>query len=189
MVGEIRDEETANLVTHSALTGHIVLSTLHTNNALGVVPRLVDMGIKPYLIPSSLQMALAQRLVRRLCDDCKEKIEPDPKVRELLLKEIESFPAEIKNSLKIEKPLSIYINGPKGCAKCKKTGYSGRIGVFEALMMTPSLSSTILKEPSEAMIEKEAVAQKMITMRQDGILKVLKGVTTIEEVLRVTEEK
>jgi len=189
MVGEIRDEETANLVTHAALTGHIVLSTLHTNNALGVVPRLVDMGIKPYLIPPSLQLALAQRLVRRLCDDCKEKIEPDPKVRELLLKEIESFPPEIKNSLKIEKPLSIYINGPKGCAKCNKTGYSGRIGVFEVLTMTPSLSSTILKEPSEAMIEKEAEAQKMITMRQDGILKVLKGVTTIEEVLRVTEEK
>jgi len=189
MVGEIRDEETANLVTHSALTGHIVLSTLHTNNALGVVPRLVDMGIKPYLIPPSLQLALAQRLVRRLCDDCKEKIEPDPKIRELLLKEIENFPPEIKNSLKIEKPLSIYINSPKGCAKCNKTGYSGRIGVFEVLTMTPSLSSTILKEPSEAMIKKEAEAQKMITMRQDGILKVLKGVTTIEEVLRVTEEK
>jgi type IV pilus assembly protein PilB len=189
MVGEIRDEETANLVTHAALTGHIVLSTLHTNNALGVVPRLIDMGIRPYLIPPSLQLAIAQRLVRRLCDNCKQKIEPDPKIREFLLKEIEKLPPEIVNSLKIEKPLSIYINNPKGCAKCNKTGYSGRIGVFEALTMTPSLSSIILKEPSEEVIRKEAEEQKMVTMKQDGIIKVLKGVTTVEEIIRVTEEK
>lgn len=189
MVGEIRDEETANLVTHAALTGHIVLSTLHTNNALGVVPRLIDMGIRPYLIPPSLQLAIAQRLVRRLCDNCKQKIEPDPKIREFLLKEIEKLPPEIVNSLKIEKPLSIYINDPKGCAKCNKTGYSGRIGVFEALTMTPSLSSIILKEPSEEVIRKEAEEQKMVTMKQDGIIKVLKGVTTVEEIIRVTEEK
>jgi len=189
MVGEIRDEETANLVTHAALTGHIVLSTLHTNNALGVIPRLIDMGIRPYLIPPSLQLAIAQRLVRRLCDDCKQKIEPDPKIKELLLKEIEQLPPEIVSSLKIEKPLSIYINNPKGCAKCNKTGYSGRIGVFEALTMTPSLSSLILKEPSEDVIKREAEAQKMITMKQDGIIKILKGVTTVEEIMRVTEEK
>jgi type IV pilus assembly protein PilB len=189
MVGEIRDEETANLVTHAALTGHIVLSTLHTNNALGVVPRLIDMGIRPYLIPPSLQLAIAQRLVRRLCDNCKQKIEPDPKIREFLLKEIEKLPPEIVSSLKIEKPLSIYVNNPKGCAKCNKTGYSGRIGVFEALTMTPSLSSIILKEPSEEVIRKEAEEQKMVTMKQDGIIKVLKGITTVEEIIRVTEEK
>jgi type IV pilus assembly protein PilB len=189
MVGEIRDEETANLVTHAALTGHIVLSTLHTNNALGVVPRLIDMGIRPYLIPPSLQLAIAQRLVRRLCDNCKQKIEPDPKIRELLLKEIEKLPPDIVNSLKIEKPLSVYINNPKGCAKCNKTGYSGRIGVFEALTMTPSLSSIILREPSEEVIRKEAEEQKMITMKQDGIIKILKGITTVEEIIRVTEEK
>jgi type IV pilus assembly protein PilB len=189
MVGEIRDEETASLVTHAALTGHIVLSTLHTNNALGVVPRLIDMGIRPYLIPPSLQLAIAQRLVRRLCDSCKQKVEPDQKIRELLLKEIEKLPPEIVNSLKIEKPLSVFINNPKGCSKCNKTGYSGRIGVFEALTMTPSLSSIILREPSEEVIRKEAEAQKMITMKQDGIIKILKGVTTVEEIMRVTEEK
>lgn len=189
MIGEIRDEETAALVTHAALTGHIVLSTLHTNNALGVVPRLIDMGIKPYLIPPSLQLAIAQRLVRRLCDNCKEKITPDPKIRDILLKEIEKLPPEIKNSLKIERPLSIFINNPKGCPKCNKTGYSGRIGVFEVLTMTPTLSTLILKEPSEEALKKEAEAQRMITMKQDGIIKVLKGATTIEEVLRVTEEK
>lgn len=176
MVGEIRDEETAGLVIHAALTGHIVLSTLHTNNALGVIPRLIDMGIKPYLIPPSLQLAIAQRLVRRLCDNCKEKIEPEPKIQELLLKEIANFPPEIKNSLKLEKPLSIFTNGPKGCPKCHNTGFSGRIGVFEILTMTKSLASIISKEPSEAMIKKEAEAQKMITMEQDGILKVLNGV-------------
>jgi len=189
MVGEIRDEETASLVTHAALTGHIVLSTLHTNNALGVVPRLIDMGIRPYLIPPSLQLAIAQRLVRRLCDNCKQKIEPDQKIRELLSREIEKLPPEIVSSLKIEKPLSVFINNPKGCAKCNKTGYSGRIGVFEALTMTPSLSSIILREPSEEEIRKEAEAQKMITMKQDGIIKILKGVTTVEEIMRVTEEK
>jgi len=150
---------------------------------------LIDMGIRPYLIPPSLQLAIAQRLVRRLCDNCKKKIEPEPKIQELILKEIENFPPEIKNSLKIEKPLSIFTNASKGCSKCNNTGFSGRIGVFEILAMTKSLSSIILKEPSEAMIQKEAEDQRMITMKQDGILKVLKGVTTIEEVLRVAEEK
>lgn len=187
MVGEIRDEETASLVIHAALTGHIVLSTLHTSNALGVIPRLIDMGIKPYLIPPVLQLAIAQRLIRRLCDNCKKKIKPGPKIQDLILKEIENFPPAIKKSLKIEKPLSIFTN--KGCLKCSNTGFSGRIGVFEILTMTESLSDIILKEPSETMIKKEAENQGMITMKQDGILKVLNGITTIEEVLRVAEEK
>ena len=187
MVGEIRDEETASLVIHAALTGHIVLSTLHTSNALGVIPRLIDMGVKPYLIPPVLQLAIAQRLVRRLCDNCKEKIKPGPKIQDLILKEIEKFPSTIKNSPRLKKPLSIFIN--KGCPKCSQTGFSGRIGVFEILTMTESLSDIILKEPSETMIKKEAENQGMITMKQDGILKVLNGITTIEEVLRVAEEK
>jgi len=187
MVGEIRDEETASLVIHAALTGHIVLSTLHTSNALGVIPRLIDMGIKPYLIPPVLQLAIAQRLIRRLCDNCKKKIKPRPKIQELILKEIENLPPEVKKSLKIEKPISIFTS--KGCPKCGQTGFSGRIGVFEILAMTESLSDIILKEPSETMIKKEAENQGMITMRQDGILKVLSGTTTIEEVLRVSEEK
>ena len=189
MIGEIRDEETANMVTHAALTGHIVLSTLHTNNALGVVSRMIDMGIKPYLIPSSLQLAIAQRLVRRLCDGCKIKIEPEQKIKDFLMEEIKHLPPDILATLKINKPLTIYAHNPEGCSKCNRTGYSGRVGVFEVLSMTPSLASTILKDPSEGAIKKEAELQGMVTMKQDGVVKILKGVTTAEEVLRVTEEK
>ncbi len=186
MVGEIRDEETASLVIHAALTGHIVLSTLHTSNSLGVVPRLIDMGVKPYLIPPTLQVAIAQRLVRRLCDNCKVRVKPNPKIRELILREVEAIPAAAKADLNIPKNLEIY--GTKGCQKCNNTGFSGRIAIFEAMAMTKTLSDIILKEPSETMLSKEAEAQGMITIRQDGLMKVLRGVTTIEEVLRVTEE-
>jgi len=187
MVGEIRDEETASLAIHAALTGHIVLSTLHTNNAAGVIPRLVDMSIKPYLISPTLQLVIAQRLVRRLCDSCKKKIEPKPQIRDLILREVDSLPIDIKKTLKISKNLMIYAS--QGCEKCEKIGFSGRIALFEILLMTDSLANVILKEPSEAQILTEAKNQGMITMKQDGILKVLKGITTIEEVLRVAEEK
>ena len=187
MVGEVRDEETASLVIHAALTGHIVLSTLHTNNAIGVIPRLIDMGLKPYLIPPTLQLALAQRLVRKLCEKCKKKIKPKPEIRDLILKEVDAFPPAIKKNLQLPKTLTIYT--PQGCRECNNTGFSGRIAVFEILSMTPQLSEIILKELSETKILEEAKRQGMITMKQDGILKVLKGVTTIEEVLRVAEEK
>ena len=186
MVGEIRDEETANLVVHAALTGHIVLSTLHTSNVLGIIPRLIDMGIKPYLIPSTLQLGISQRLIRRLCDDCKKKIKAEPEIQELILQEVENLPPAVKNSLKIEKPMSIFTN--KGCSKCHNMGFTGRIGIFEILTMSKNLAETILKDPSEAVIAKEAKEQGMITMRQDGILKVLEGITTIEEVLGSAEE-
>jgi type IV pilus assembly protein PilB len=185
MVGEIRDEETASLVVHAALTGHIVLSTLHTNNAIGVIPRLVDMGIKPYLISPSLNLTIAQRLIRRLCDNCKQKIEVAPEIRSFILKEIESMPAIVRDSLKIEDPLTVFTQ--KGCSKCRDSGFSDRIGIFEVLIMNNSLAEIILKEASESMIKKEAERQEMITMRQDGILKVLNGLTTIEEILRATE--
>ena len=187
MVGEVRDEETASLVIHAALTGHIVLSTLHTSNAIGAIPRLIDMGIRPYLISPTLQLVIAQRLIRRLCDYCKEKVKPSPELEEFILKEIEKLPANVKNSLKIEKPLMVY--AARGCPHCAKTGFSGRVGVFEVLIMTPSLAEIILKTPSEAEIKKEADRQGMITMQQDAILKVLKGITTIEEALRVVAEK
>jgi len=187
MVGEIRDEETANLVTHAALTGHIVLSTLHTSNAPGVIPRLVDMGIKPYLIPPVLQLAIAQRLVRRLCDKCKKEIKPKLEIENLIIKKIDTFPLVVKKNLKIPKPFSIWT--AVGCKKCNNTGFSGRIAVVEILSMTDQLAEIILKKPSEFEISKEGERQGMVTMYQDGILKVLKGVTTIEEVMRVTEEK
>jgi type IV pilus assembly protein PilB len=187
MVGEIRDEETASLAIHASLTGHIVLSTIHTTNSLGVIPRLVDLGIKPYLISPTLSIAIAQRLVRRLCPACKKKIKPKAKIKELILKEINSLPPAVKQKIVIPKSFSIYEN--TGCKDCNKMGFVGRIGLFEILEMTNELSDIILKEPNEPKIKKEAERQKMVTMKQDGILKVLDGVTTIEEVLRMAEEK
>jgi type IV pilus assembly protein PilB len=186
MIGEVRDEETASLVIHSALTGHIVLSTLHTSNVLGVIPRLIDMGIKPYLIPAALQCALAQRLVRKLCSECKKEIKPKQEIKEMMLKEIEEMPLSVKKELGSLKSITIY--EPGGCQKCFNSGFEGRISLFEVLSMTDSLADIILKSPSEAAIRKEAKDQGMVTMKQDGILKVLKGITTIEEVLRVAEE-
>ena len=184
MVGEIRDTETAELATHAALTGHIVLSTLHTNNALGVIPRLIDLGVQPFLIPATLNIAIAQRLVRRLCPKCKEKVEPQGKIREIIMEELKNLPPSERKELGRD----LYIWRARGCSECGQTGYSGRIGIFEVLSMTKSLAKIILTEPSEDKIKKEAQKQKMISMRLDGILKVLKGITSIEEVIRATEE-
>ena len=187
MVGEIRDEETAALATHAALTGHVVLSTLHTSNAAGVIPRLIDLGVKPYLIAPTLSIAMSQRLVRKLCPSCKKKIKPAKEIRDLILNEIENFPPAIKEKMEIPKSLEIY--EPQGCSKCGREGYFERVALFEILSMTDELANISLKEPSDTEISKEAKRQGMMTMKQDGILKVLAGVTTIEEVLRVAEEK
>ncbi|MDP3991238.1 MAG: GspE/PulE family protein [Candidatus Nealsonbacteria bacterium] len=181
MVGEIRDTETATLVTHAALTGHIVLSTLHTTNALGVIPRMIDLGVAPFLIPPSLSLAIAQRLVRILCPDCKKQIMPEPKVKEMLLKEIEGLPLSAKKDVKVGQNFKIY--AAQGCKKCNSEGYSGRIALFEILEMTPQLAEIIMKEPTEAKILQEAKRQEMLFMKQDGILKILAGVTSVEEVL------
>jgi len=187
MVGEIRDEETANLTTHAALTGHLVLATLHTNNSFGVIPRLIDLNIRPFLIPPTLELAIAQRLVRKLCQDCKKKVEVTNDIKQLILKELESLPALKKKEIKISSDLQIF--EPQGCKKCSFSGFSGRIGLFEVLEMTRSLSEIVLHEPSETKIAQEALNQGMVSMKQDGILKVLEGITTIQEVLRVAEEK
>jgi len=187
MVGEIRDSETAALTTHAALTGHIVLSTLHTSNVLGVIPRLIDLGVQPFLLPSALSIATAQRLARKLCQNCKRKVKPKKETRDLILKEIDKLPEKVKKEIKIKEPLTIF--EPVGCRDCHNTGFSGRIALFEILEMTPQLAEIILRETSEAKILEEAKRQGMITMKQDGILKVLDGITTIEEVLRVAEEK
>ena len=187
MVGEIRDSETAALTTHAALTGHIVLSTLHTSNVLGVIPRLIDLGVQPFLLPSALSIATAQRLARKLCQNCKRKVKPKKETRDLILKEIDKLPEKVKKEIKIPEPLTIF--EPVGCRDCHNTGFSGRIALFEILEMTPQLAGIILRETSEAKILEEATRQGMLTMKQDGILKVLDGITTIEEVLRVAEEK
>jgi len=185
MVGEIRDEESADLATQAALTGHIVLSTIHTNNAVGVVSRLVDMKIRPFLIPSSLNISIGQRLARRLCPYCIEKVEPLPNIEKMIINELSILPKSVRDSVKI--PSKIYIYRSKGCSKCNNKGEKGRIGIFEILKMTSELEKIIVEDPIETLLEAEAKRQGMIDMRQDAILKALEGKLSMEEVLRVTE--
>ena len=187
MVGEIRDEETANLVINGALTGHIVLSTLHTNSSVGVIARLIDMGVRPFLIPSTLRIVISQRLIRNLCPHCKIKIKPVDKVKVHLLERFKSIPINARGSIKIEEPLYIY--GSKGCDICGFTGYLGRAGLFEVLSMTDELAKLVQENPQESLIFKVAQKQGMLTMEQEGILKILRGETTVEEVTRVTAER
>ncbi|MDP2735193.1 MAG: GspE/PulE family protein [bacterium] len=191
MVGEVRDKETASLVVHAALTGHIVLSTLHTNNAIGVVPRLIDMGVDKYLIPATLSVALSQRLVRSLCNDCKERVKPPKEMKEVVLHELRKMASSKEpavNAHLATRGEDITLFAAKGCKECGGAGFAGRIGIFEVLEMTDELSDIVLENPSDLAIGKEAERQGMITMRQDGILKALEGATTIEEVIRVSEE-
>jgi len=187
MVGEIRDEETASLVMNAALTGHVVLSTLHTNSSVGVVARLVDMGVKPFLIPSTLRIVISQRLIRVLCPACKVKVKPNEKVRDYILDKIKSLPASSKEKFKMPDPLFIYET--KGCEKCNNTGYSGRAGLYEVLSMNDEIAELVLKNPTEHAIFEAAQRQGMITMEQEGVLKIIAGETTIEEVARVTTER
>ncbi|MGB9848057.1 MAG: GspE/PulE family protein [Minisyncoccia bacterium] len=183
MVGEIRDNETAELAVHAALTGHLVLSTLHTNNAIGVIPRLIDMKIEPYLLPASLILMVAQRLVGKLCDNCKQKVEATGLLKEEIEKTVASLPADLQKKYKKDK-YEIYL--PQGCKECNFKGVKGRIPIFEILKMTPSLEQVILTNPSEANLKAEAEKQGMVSLRQDGIIKALEGVVSIDEVLKET---
>jgi type IV pilus assembly protein PilB len=180
MVGEIRDKETAQLAIHAALTGHLVLSTLHTNNSVGVIPRLVDMGVDPYLIAPTLDIAIGQRLVRCLCEESKEEIPVEGKLKETLLAEIESMPEALRNTITL--PDHIYRG--KVSASCPK-GSRGRVAIFEVLSMSKELEKIVLDKPNEGEILKEAFRQGMINMRQDGILKVLDGTIGLEELMEV----
>lgn len=182
MVGEIRDKETARLAIHAALTGHLVLSTLHTNNAAGVIPRLIDMGVDPFLLSPTLIMAIGQRLVRKLCDTSRKKVKLTGKMKEIFTREIELMPDAVREDAKKNIPTEIY--QAESSSECPK-GTRGRMGVYEVFTMTPQLEKLILATPSETQIEEEARRQGMITMRQDGILKVIKGVIGLEELLEV----
>ena len=182
VVGEMRDSETAGLATQAALTGHLVLSTLHTNDAIGVIPRLINMGVAPYLIPSALNVALAQRLVKRLCPDCKKEITAPEPIRNTISKSIEKMPEEFRPKIKKEE---IKIFKPQGCPKCGNKGTRGRIAVFEVLEMTPSLEEIIISGPTESKILSEAKRQGMVTLLQDGILKVLEGIVGFDELAQV----
>jgi type IV pilus assembly protein PilB len=173
MVGEIRDLETAKIAMNAALTGHLVLSTLHTNKASGTIPRLIDLGVNPNIIAPAINVAMAQRLVRKLCKKCKEEYEPSKKEKELIEKYHKS---EIK-----------FLWRAKGCDSCNNIGYRGRIGVFEAILIDNKIEALILKKPSEAEILKMAEGQGILNMQQDGILKVLRGITSLDELQRVVE--
>lgn len=175
LVGEIRDLETAEIAVQSALTGHLVFSTLHTNDSASAITRLVDIGVEPFLISSSVIAVIAQRLVRVLCPECKQPYAPDAAA----LKTIGMQPDQIRDA-------AVY--RARGCEKCFHTGYRGRLAIFEIMVMTDSLKSLILKTFDSNLIKSEAVAQNMITLRQDGIQKVRSGLTTIEEILRVTQK-
>jgi len=186
MVGEIRDNETAKLATHSALTGHLVLSTLHTNNAIGVIPRLIDLGIDSFLIPPSLNLMIAQRLARRLCPDCKERVMASEREQQIIDEALAALPKEEREKLPYHRPYYIYKS--KGCATCNKKGYLGRVGIFEIMKMTFELEQIILSQPSQEKLLAEAQRQGMITLQQDGIIKVLEGMISLEEVLSITEK-
>ena len=180
MVGEIRDKETAQLAIHAALTGHLVFSTLHTNTAVGVVPRLIDMGVDPYLIAPTLIMAIGQRLVRTLCDDSKEEVLVEGKIKEAIMQEVNTMPESIKRNIKIPK----VIYKPKISGTCPK-GSRGRMAIFEVLEVTKPLEKLILEKPSEVVMEEEAKTKGMLTMRQDGIMRELEGRVGLEELLEV----
>lgn len=176
MVGEIRDLETVELAIRTALTGHLVFSTLHTNDAAGAVTRLLDMSIEPYLVTSSVDCIIAQRLVRIICNDCKEEYIPDMEViRELVSEQIHKF-----------QPAKFYRG--KGCATCKFSGYKGRTGIYEILLIDDDIRQLIMERKPANIIKQKAIAKKMKTLRQDGLIKILKGLTTPEEVLRVTQQ-
>ena len=173
MVGEIRDFETAQIAVQAALTGHLVLSTVHTNDAPGTINRLIDMGIEPFLISSAVILILAQRLIRKICMDCREPIKVHPQ----LLIDLGIPPDEVK---------SCQVYKGKGCSICNNTGYKGRLGLYEVMPMKEEIKELVLSRASNSEIKKEAIRLGMKTLRQSGITKIKDGVTTIEEVLRST---
>lgn len=218
MVGEIRDGETADLAVQAALTGHLVFSTLHTNNAATCLPRLLDMNIEPFLIASTVRVVIGQRLVRKLCPDCREAIAPDNAMISQLAKsfglgsaetmgrlhklEAEALEAGIgtKITSKVNKASSaeaatteksirqLWKAHEDGCDNCNHTGYRGRMGIYEVLTNTPKVQQLIISTGTSETIEKQAIEEGMVTMQTDGLIKALRGLTTIEEILRVTAE-
>lgn len=188
MVGEIRDRETASLATQAALTGHIVLSTLHTNDSLGVIPRLIDMGVEKYLIPPTLNLAAAQRLLRRLCPTCKLQTKANVAEEKIINDAILAMPADYQRKYLSKEGYTIHKPNLKDpCKECGGKAFKGRIGIFEMLEMTDDLEKIILGSLSEAAMRDEAKRQGMITMYQDGILKVLEGLVSLEELLEVAQ--
>jgi type IV pilus assembly protein PilB len=180
LVGEIRDKETTDLALQAALTGHLVFSTLHTSSAAGALPRLLDLGAENFLLASTITAIVGQRIVRKICDDCKESYAPPPQVLQTI--------KTMLGRLYTFKDEEVLLYRGKGCNECGAAGYKGRMGIYEVLSVTPSIAELVLSHPDSATLEKQAIAEGMITMMQDGYMKVLKGATTLEEVLRVAQE-
>lgn len=187
MVGEIRDNETAEMAVHAALTGHIVLSTLHTNDAFGAIPRFIDMKVEPFLLASTLNVVISQRLVRKICENCKTVTEDSPilqkEIINILSPVVEKLP-EVKELL--SKKINIYKG--KGCSQCNQEGYKGRIAIFEVLEINEKIKEIITTDCQTSAIKKEFEKQKTLYMHQDGWVKVLRGITTPEEVIKATRE-
>jgi type IV pilus assembly protein PilB len=185
LVGEIRDVETAEIAMQAALTGHLVLSTLHTNNAAGTIPRLIDLGVRPVTIAPAVNAAMAQRLVRRLCPKCKKKQKISAQDLSVLKKYLKDLPKNIKLPT-LDESLEIYY--PQHCQQCNFTGYQGRIGVYELFEIDDEMEKLILKSPPISEVQALATKRGMVTLLQDGLLRVVDGTTSLEEVLRVIGE-
>ncbi|HEY4480076.1 MAG TPA: GspE/PulE family protein, partial [Candidatus Paceibacterota bacterium] len=183
MVGEIRDTETAEIAVNSALTGHLVFSTLHTNNAAGTFPRLIDLGVNPKVITSAINIAMAQRLVRKLCDKCKKRASLSEKDAELIKKVL----AEIKDKSSLDGLKTENVCSPVGCEACNFTGFKGRTGIYEAILIDEKIESVVTQNPSEREINKAAESQEILTMLQDGVIKTLRGITSLDELGRVID--
>ncbi len=184
LVGEVRDLETADIALQASLTGHLVLSTLHTNDAVGAVPRLINLGVKVESIGPALSLVIAQRLVRVLCAECKKVADVDAVTAENIKKFLATLPSKVDKT----KYENYKLYAPVGCEKCNGIGYKGRVGIFEFLEGWPDLETTILHEASEVSLREVAKRQEMVTMQQDGVLKVLLGTTTLDEVSGATGE-
>ena len=183
LVGEIRDEETADIALQAALTGHLVLSTIHTNDAAGTIPRLIDLGIQPQIIAPAINVAMAQRLIRKLCPNCKIQDKVNPEVVEKIQKTMSPIKDRFKLP-KLDSSLKVYFPG-KGCKECNELGYKGRVGVYEAFVIGKEMERLILKSPAISDIQELAEKEGMVTMLQDAYLKLLDGITSVEEIERI----
>ncbi|MEI6144576.1 MAG: type II/IV secretion system protein, partial [Candidatus Berkelbacteria bacterium] len=185
MVGEVRDADTASMATHAALTGHLVLTTLHTNDAASALPRLINMGVEPFLITSSINLIIAQRLLRRICPKCREKVEVPEALKQAIQKEVDSISKNNQDDIARVKELQFYKG--RGCKDCTE-GYKGRVGIYELLVMDDKIENLAVSRRPASEIKDSAILAGMLTMKQDGILKAIDGLTTIDEVLLATGE-
>lgn len=189
MVGEIRDRETAGLAINAALTGHILLSTIHTNNSIGVIPRLIDLGVPPFLLSSSLNIMIAQRLVGRLCSECRQEVKAPAEIEKIISNELGLLPPAVREKIPFKTPFKIFrAEARNDCKTCKGKGISGRIAIFEIFRMTRELGDLVNAGFTESKLWEQSKKQGMVTMRQDGILKALAGQVAMEAILKETGE-